>query len=114
MAITRRATLRRSGYVFNIGDMHYSASRHGTLVWGALQANCAAPRTPMRFEIGPFYDRPVFGRNDNILDWDSSYFQASQKHVGAIIGLIVFVVAFVTARWVVKKTRPAAAGKKVG
>ena len=108
----RRATLWQWGYVFNIGDMHYSASRHGTLVWGALQADCAAPRRPMRFEIGPFYDGSDYTTDSNLLGWDSSYSRASQKHFGAIIGLVVFVVAFVTARWFVKKRSATAASKR--
>jgi hypothetical protein len=104
----RRATLSQFGYVFNLGEMHYPAFRHGTLFWGALQADCAVPRGPMRLEIGPFYDRAPFSRNDNLLDWDVSYSQASQTHLGVFVGLVVFAIAFFTARRIVRKKRLAA------
>lgn len=102
----RRATVEQWGYVFNIFDMHYPAFRHGTLAWGALQADCPAPRKAMRLEIGPLYDN-----TGELLDWDLSYARASRvTHPGPRTALIVFVAAFAIAWSAAKKKLSAAVG----
>ncbi len=93
--LAREAVVSQWGYVFNTFDMHYKPSRHGTLVWGAVQAQCAPPRNSLRFEIGPFYS------DHELLDWDVSYANASASRLGRLgplIGLMAFVAAFMLAR----------------
>jgi len=99
--LQRTALHEQWGPVLNMFDMHYPTSRSGTLVWGALQADCAPPHPPVRFEIGPLSS----AINRQLLDWDASYAGYANlagvsrpMTAGPLTGVIVFIAAFVITR----------------
>jgi hypothetical protein len=92
----RTAKLDQWGYPLNVFTS-YRTSRSGVITWRAVEANCPAPRGPVRFEIGPLY----FGIYE-LMDWDISYSRAHQKsgeiQFSPVLSVAILVFAFVFTR----------------
>jgi hypothetical protein len=93
----RTATVTQWGKAFNLLDSSHPTSRSGTLGWTALEADCAAPLGTVRFEIGPLY-----AKQHELLDWESSYRRASLEDswLGLALRVLIGAACFALAwRW---------------
>ena len=51
----RKGEMTQWGYILNMFGTNYPISRRGTLYWSAIDADCPAPDSKVRFMIGPIY-----------------------------------------------------------